>query len=246
MTSSKTETYDAFLGGQFHAFQPRDGFRAGTDSVLLAAAIPAKSGDRILELGVGSGVCLLAIGTRVPEVELYGVDILAENVERANRNLKELNFNGEVFLHDIFEKIRGDSILKDQFDHVLMNPPFYSNFKHTPPKDSHKSYAHITEHQVGDWVKKGIKRLKPSGTMTIVFPAEGLADIIKAIPNSCSITILPVASKSGEDAKRVIVHVKNQSKYKLKIKSPLVLRTDNGDHTEIGENIARKGACIPL
>ena len=47
---------DAFLGGKLRILQPRDGYRAGIDPVLLAASIPARAGDRVLDLGCGAGV----------------------------------------------------------------------------------------------------------------------------------------------------------------------------------------------
>ena len=38
-------THDAFLCGKLHLWQPKQGYRAATDAVLLAAACPAKAGD---------------------------------------------------------------------------------------------------------------------------------------------------------------------------------------------------------
>ena len=37
-------TRDGFLGGRLAILQPRDGYRAATDPVLLAAAVPARAG----------------------------------------------------------------------------------------------------------------------------------------------------------------------------------------------------------
>ncbi|MGB0439250.1 MAG: methyltransferase, partial [Paracoccaceae bacterium] len=48
-------TCNAFLGGRAQIWQPRDGYRAGIDPVLLAASVPARPGERILDLGCGGG-----------------------------------------------------------------------------------------------------------------------------------------------------------------------------------------------
>ena len=64
---------DDFLGGQLRLFQPRTGYRAGIDPVLLAASIPAKPGDAVLELGCGAGTALLCLGRRVQRLSLTGV-----------------------------------------------------------------------------------------------------------------------------------------------------------------------------
>ena len=63
MTSVSTETTDnAFLGGRVQLLQPRRGYRAGVDPVLLAAAVAARPGEAVLELGCGVGTALLCLG----------------------------------------------------------------------------------------------------------------------------------------------------------------------------------------
>ena len=46
-------TDDGFLGGRLRILQPRVGYRAATDPVLLAAAVPAKPGQRALNWAAG-------------------------------------------------------------------------------------------------------------------------------------------------------------------------------------------------
>ena len=58
-------TEDAFLGGQLRLRQPRSGHRAGHDAMLLAAATPARSGDRVVDFGAGVGAAGLAVARRV-------------------------------------------------------------------------------------------------------------------------------------------------------------------------------------
>jgi len=77
---------DGFLGGRLIIAQPRAGFRAGHDAVLLAAAVPAKPGQRVLELGSGSGVASLCLAARVADVSVVGIEIDAELVRLANEN----------------------------------------------------------------------------------------------------------------------------------------------------------------
>jgi hypothetical protein len=58
-------TTDAFLGGRLTVRQPRAGYRAGVDPVLLAAAVPARAGEAVLDLGAGPGWRSLCLGRRV-------------------------------------------------------------------------------------------------------------------------------------------------------------------------------------
>jgi tRNA1(Val) A37 N6-methylase TrmN6 len=66
---------DDFLGGRLSIIQPRKGHRAGSDAVFLAAAAPARAGERVLDIGAGVGVAGLCLLARVPGIELTAVEI---------------------------------------------------------------------------------------------------------------------------------------------------------------------------
>ena len=75
MTDPREFTEDAFLGGRLRLRQPKSGHRAGHDAMLLAAATPARSGDRVVDLGAGVGAAGLAVAKRVAGIELVLVEI---------------------------------------------------------------------------------------------------------------------------------------------------------------------------
>jgi tRNA1(Val) A37 N6-methylase TrmN6 len=52
-------TTDGFLGGRLTIAQPVAGYRAAADPVLLAAAVQARPGQAVLDLGCGAGVASL-------------------------------------------------------------------------------------------------------------------------------------------------------------------------------------------
>src|SRR5258708_31049873 len=83
-------TDDAVLGGRLRLLQPRRGHRFGHDAILLAAATPAREGDRAAELGAGVGAAGLALAARVPGVRITLLDIdpglAALAAENAARN----------------------------------------------------------------------------------------------------------------------------------------------------------------
>src|SRR5580704_13345468 len=68
-------TEDAFLGGQLRLRQPKSGHRAGHDAMLLAAAVSAHAGDRVVDFGAGVGAAGLAVARRVAGLDLVLVEI---------------------------------------------------------------------------------------------------------------------------------------------------------------------------
>ena len=79
-------TTDDFLGGLVSVIQPRKGYRAGVDAVLLAASIPAKPGQQVLELGCGVGVASLCLAARVPDLTMTGVELQSDYAALALQN----------------------------------------------------------------------------------------------------------------------------------------------------------------
>src|SRR5260221_6979976 len=68
-------TEDAVLGGKLRLKQPTGGHRFGHDAILLAAACPARAGERVVDLGAGVGAAGLALALRVAGTNVVLVEI---------------------------------------------------------------------------------------------------------------------------------------------------------------------------
>ena len=94
-------TDDLFLGGKVRIRQPAKGYRAGLDPVLLAAAVDAKAGQSVLELGMGVGTALVCLGARVPGLTLAGVEIQPELAALACENVSRAGLIADVITSDL-------------------------------------------------------------------------------------------------------------------------------------------------
>ncbi|MCX7566941.1 methyltransferase [Sulfitobacter sp. F26169L] len=220
---------DAFLGGLLHLLQPQRGYRAGVDPVLLAATIPAVSGQRVLELGCGVGAAILCLGARVSGLSLTGVEREEAYAALAARN-------GGAALEVVTADIAAMplTLRQRQFDHVLANPPYWRRDASIAANDPAREAALGEQTPLALWIKTGAKRLAPKGYLHVIHRAERLPDLLAALPSDMgSIEVLPIAARTGRAAERVILRARKSGRADFRLSAPLILH--RGDHHQDGD-----------
>jgi tRNA1(Val) A37 N6-methylase TrmN6 len=224
-------TRDAFLGGHVQAWQPRIGYRAATDPVFLAAAIPAKTGQTVLDLGCGVGVASLCLSARVPGLTLTGLEVQAAYAALARRNAAE---NGAAFnvvdgdLRALPEALRGLA-----FDHVIANPPYYPA-QGPAAQDPGRDRALREDTPLADWLDVGLRRTRDGGYLTMIHLVDRLPDILAGLHARASVTVLPLAARAARPARRVIVQARKGGRSPFCLLPPLVIH-EGARHPGDGE-----------
>jgi tRNA1(Val) A37 N6-methylase TrmN6 len=231
---------DAFLGGRLHLEQPDRGFRSGSDAVLLAAAVPARAGQTVLDLGCGAGVAMYCLAARVPGLRLTGVERDAEAAR-----LARVNGTAEVHEADVLDL---PPALRRQWDHVLTNPPYFAAGGGVAATNPSRERG-LREDRAGalhDWVRVACRRVAPKGSVTVVARADRLADLLGAMGGLGALTLRPVAASAGAEAKRVIVQGRLGARAPLRLLAPLILHAclDSGAYTPEAETILRHGGGL--
>lgn len=244
-------TLDDFLGGRVQVYQPRKGYRAGVDPVLLAAAICAKPGQSVLELGCGVGVASLCLAKRVADLEITGLELQPEYAEFARRNA-ELNDASFAVVQGDLGNLPAD-LRQQSFDHVLANPPYFEREKSTSAADRGRETALGEDTPLEEWVKAAAKRLKPKGTATFIHRAERLPDLLAAMSERLgSVQILPLVPREGRDTRLVIVRAKKGGRGPVRLHDSLVLHRgqqherDEDDYTDQFQAVLRDGQALPF
>ena len=233
-------TNDYLLNKKVRIVQSDDGYRTSSDAVLLASMMHnVKDGAKILDVGSGTGSVSLCLAYRFKKTEIVGFEIQEELVELAKKSAALNGFeNLKYFCHDIKEKKAPFNFCS--FDYVITNPPYFKKGSVSPNKS--KAAAHNGQ-DIGldEWLRFCIKMLKPFGTLYLIDRAEALDEILSLLyKKTGNIQILPVYSKKGQDAKRVILSAQKDSKASVQILSPLVVHDEKG-HTKAAEQILRDG-----
>ena len=241
-------TEDAFLGGQLRLRQPKSGHRAGHDAMLLAAATPAQSGDRVVDFGAGVGAAGLAVARRVAGTRLVLVEIDAALADLARGNASANAVSAETIVLDVSagaEAFAAVGLAPDSADVVLMNPPFNDPARHRASPDKAREIAHVaTAATLENWIHAARRTLKSGGVLTLIWRADGLAEVLAALGRGFgSLAILPVHGERSAPAIRVIIRAIKGGKAPTRLYAGLMLNDERGaPNGEVQEILAGKGA----
>ena len=241
-------TDDEFLDGSLKLLQPKTGFRAGLDSVLLAASAKVRVGDQVLDAGCGAGVAGLCLAARVPGIHLNGIDINQDAIDLCADNAARNNIAASFVHGDVVDVPR--VLGHDAFDHVISNPPFHDQTRERASPDASKARAHGFE---GDyaaameaWVHACLAVLKTKGRITLINRAEALPAMLAALdPRAGEIIVVPLWPRAGEPATRVIVAARKGTKSPAKLHSGFVLHEQGGRFTS-QIDAALRGSELPV
>ncbi|USG62775.1 methyltransferase [Sneathiella marina] len=249
-------TIDGFLGNKLKIKQPHNGFRAGSDAVLLASAVETTGAISVLDVGCGVGTAGLCLLHRLPEATLWGLEVQPDLAElgRENAALNDLSARTHILRADmadrtVFRKIQGPDnkpFLEAGFDHVITNPPFYEKGRAQSAQSTTKTLAHIESNvDLAAWLQFCVARVRSKGKVTVIHRTDRLAEILSVLSGQCgSLRVIPLWPDAESSAKRVIVQALKGGKGPLELKNGLILHDGDGLPTHPAELILRHGASL--
>jgi tRNA1(Val) A37 N6-methylase TrmN6 len=244
MTITAPLTEDRILGGQLTLTQTANGYRAGLDAILLAAAVRLKPGARAAEFGCGPGAALLSVAHAHTDARLTGVELdpAAAELARCNAAANGLDDRVAIVEADALSW-RPDAPL----DAVFFNPPYFDDPAALRAPKPGKQAAWISEAPLSDWIAAGLKRLKSGGALVFIHRADRLGEALGALQGKASVTILPVHPRAGAPAKRILVEARAGGRAPLALLAPLVLHEDeSGAWTRQADAVLRGAARLDL
>ncbi len=242
--STDETTEDAILGGRVVVRQPREGFRVAIDSVLLAAAVPARAGDLIFEPGTGVGAAALCLLRRVPECRVVGLELQSALAALAREN------GARNDLGSSFEVVEGDvaapssRITPGTFSHVMINPPYLEPARARAPRAAARAAAMVEgEAALDRWIAAALRALRHKGSLTMIHRADRLPDILAALDGRAGETVVfPIwPERLRNRAIRVIVRARKGISAPFRLTGGLVLHAQGGGYAPEAEAVLRDG-----
>ena len=228
------------LGGRVRYAQPRAGFRSGIEPVLLAAFVPARPGEAVLEGGAGAGAGLLCLAARVAGLRGVGIERDPALAALARANAAANAQPGLVFQEGDIGDAAG------AFDHAFANPPYHPAGGSASPDPSREDAKRAGPGTLAAWTQALARCLRPRGTLTLILPAGGAPEVLAAMAAAGlgGGVLLPLWPKPGRAAKLVLLRGIRGGKAPFRVLAGLVLHREGGGFTTEAEAILRDGAAL--
>lgn len=147
-------------------------FPLGSDTLALGRFATVRKGWRVCDLGTGSGVLLLLLAAREPQLELFGLDQDPAAAALAQDNLRRNGLEGQIWTGSWSQT----PFPPGSFDLVVSNPPYYA-----PGSGKDGGPARMEREELDTLCRAAARLLRNGGRFALSFPTERMADLFEAM-----------------------------------------------------------------
>lgn len=195
----------------FSIQQGETAMKVGTDGVLLGAWVDgALIGDRVLDIGTGTGIIAIMLAQKNPEAQIYAIERDENAFQQATGNVAICPWSNNIHVYhiDLAQYLLSSS---NAYSTIVCNPPYF--IKGWQVDNPGRKLARDAEHLPHDLLIAAAKQLLTAdGNLWIVLPKqEGELFITTALQGElycCNKT--QVFTKPGIAAKRLLLRFSNQ------------------------------------
>lgn len=195
---------------QFEIYQDQTAMKVGTDGVLLGAWAQLQQGNRILDIGTGTGLIALMLAQRFNEATVDAVELDDNAYAQAKDNVLNSKFKERIQVHH--SSIQ-DYSPTNTFDLIVSNPPFFItneriNF------DARKQARQQETLTFQDLIAKTAKLLSANGSASFIIPfdLETYFLEIASHHNLYPSQITRVRGNETSDYKRILINLQRIQK----------------------------------
>ena len=215
--------------------QRPDGFRFGTDSVLLADFAAPRKGERAVDLGCGTGAVALLMAGHQPTLTVDGVELQPEVADMARRSVELNGLTGRMGVHCLDMREAWRTLGAGRYALAVCNPPYG---RRGAALESRRDAVRLARHEgdltPGDVAKSAAMLLKNGGRFCAVYPAPRAYELMRAM-DDCGVApkrLRTVHGVEGRAPKFVLLEGVKQGGEGLHWLPPLALRREDGSFTE--------------
>lgn len=235
MILKKNERIDDLQRNHYKIIQDPERFCFGMDAVLLSGFARAKEGDRVLDLGTGTGIIPILMEAKTQAAHFTGLEIQHESADMAARSVSLNHLEGkiEIVTGDIKEAV--SLFGAASFDVVTCNPPYMTEHHGLTNPEAPKAIArHELLCTLEDVISQAARLLKPGGNFYMVHRPFRLVDIITLLrtygvePKRMKM-VYPFVDK---EPNMVLIEANRGGRPRLSVEKPLIVYKEPGVYTD--------------
>ena len=229
------ERVDDLNRNNYKIIQNTKKFCFGMDAVLLSGFAKVLSGERVLDLGTGTGIIPILLEAKTEGEHFTGLEIQEESADMARRSvaLNRLENKIDIVVGDIKEASAFFGLAS--FDVITSNPP-YMNHGHglVNPGDAKAIARHEILCSLEDVIREASRLLKTNGRFYLVHRPFRLAEIINKLtayklePKRMKL-VHPYVDK---EPNMVLLECVKGGKSMLKVEAPLIVYKEPNIYTD--------------
>lgn len=215
--------------------QKEAGFRFGTDAVLLADFAKAKPGERVCDMGTGTGVLPLLIAARSQDTQFDAFELQEDVADMAARSVALNGMQERIRVHHADCRDAAKVIGHEVCRLVVTNPPYTAaGAGLVSPEKTRALSRSDSEVSIEDWMAACGRVLQNGGRLCCVFPAPRLLQLCDAMrmarvePKRVRL----VAARASAAPKLVLVEGLKGGRPGLHMEPLLITHTDAGEFSQ--------------
>ena len=210
-------------------------FCFGMDAVLLSGFARVKTGERVLDLGTGTGIIPILLRGKTEGRDFTGLEIQEESADMARRSVAYNHLEESVSIVTGDIKEAAALFGAASFDAVTCNPPYMTgNHGLVNPKQSKAIARHEILCTLEDVVGQTAKVLRPGGRFYLIHRPFRLAEILtllvryKLEPKRMRL-VYPFVDK---EPNMVLIEALSGAKSRITVEKPLIVYKEQGVYTD--------------
>ena len=240
------------LKNGFKIIQDTERFQFGIDAVLLAdfAAGSVHEGDKVIDLGTGTGIIPLLLagrwkstegafdtplrGTQAPQVTFTGLEVQEASADMAAQSIALNGLEGQIQILQGDLKEADNLFPRHSFNVITCNPPYMiDEHGRSNALDAKTIARHEVLCTLEDVVAAADTLLASHGKFFMIHRPFRLPEIFSALErhNMEMKRMRLIQPFAGKEPNMVLIEARKNAKRRLTIEPPLIVRDDNGEYT---------------
>lgn len=231
----ENERIDELHRNNYVIIQNKDKFCFGIDAVLLSSFANAKKGDKVFDIGTGTGIIPILMSAKTNATDFSAIDIQEESVDMARRSILLNNLQNKITVEHLDVKNIFSKFEKNTFDVVTSNPPYITGGSGILNDFSAKAIArHEILCNLDDILKGASSLLKPKGKFYMIHRPNRLADIMEGLRKySLEPKVIRfIQPYKDKEPNMVLIEAVKNAGILLKVMPTLVIYDENKNYTK--------------